>query len=197
VRQDRLRLGTEEHAVRQRCVVQRLHTEPVSGQQKFLAPLVPDAEREHAVQPGHAVRTPLQVGVQHHLGVRARPELVPEGRQLAAELGEVVDLAAEGQHDLVLVRAAEGRPHRLLAAFQVDDRQPSVPDGRVDGAPYPARVRSPVHHRRGHRLDHGPPRPQVTPEVHPSSDPAHDPRLPFRSWAAMCPERITGGLSAH
>ena len=69
---------------------------------------VPDGEREHAVQPPYAVRAPFQVTVEQHFRVRAGPELVPARRELVTELGEVVDLPAEGQHDVVVARRAHG-----------------------------------------------------------------------------------------
>ena len=69
VREDGLRLGSEQHAVRPHRVVQRLDAEPVAGQQQLLPPPVPEPEREHAVQVIHAVAAPLQVAAQQHLGV--------------------------------------------------------------------------------------------------------------------------------
>ena len=169
VREDGLGLGPEQHPVRLRRVVEGLDAQPVPGEQQFLPPPVPDTEREHAVQPAHAVRAPLQVAVQQHLGVRAGTEVVPARRELAAQLEVVVDLPAERQHDVVLTR----RPHRLLAARQVDDRQPPVPDRRVRADPHLPGVRPAADHRRRHRRDRGPLPPQVMPEVNPPGDAAH------------------------
>jgi hypothetical protein len=67
---------------------------------------------------------PLQVGVQHDLGVAAGAELVAAAGELGPQLAEVVGLAAVGERDQVA--AVLGVRHRLPAALEVDDGQPPV-----------------------------------------------------------------------
>jgi hypothetical protein len=144
VGQDRLRFRAEQRPAVVRVVVERLHAEPVAGQEEPLGPAVPDAEGVHPVEPLDALLTPLQVGPQHHFGVRPGGEGVPVRAQLLAQFGEVVDLPAVGQHDRSL-------GHRLPAAGHIDDGQPAVPDRGPRRQPQPGVVGPPA----GHRLRHG------------------------------------------
>ena len=83
---------------------------------------------------GPAVPAPLGVGGQQYLRVAVGFEAHPVPLELSAQLDVVVDLAVEHHPDrLVLVR------HRLVAALEVDDRQPAEAErgagDRVPGGP--------------------------------------------------------------
>ena len=124
-----LDLGPEDDPARHRGVVERLDAEPVAREQEPPRVRVPDREGEHAAEAVDAVLAPLLVAVRDHLGVGVGPEAVAVRDQLAADLGEVVDLAVEDDlHRSVLVA------DRLVAGRQIDDAQPPVaePDGAVE-----------------------------------------------------------------
>src|SRR5690348_4631136 len=64
----------------------------------------------------------MLVRFEDHLGVRRRVESLPERRELAAQLLEVVDLAVERDH-----ATGCAVDHRLRAGLaQVEDREPAV-----------------------------------------------------------------------
>ena len=90
---------------------------------------VPHRDGEHAAEPLPEPGAPLLVAVHEHLGVAVRAEAVPGALQLLHQLAVVVDLAVLHDDDgAVLVR------DRLVAARQVDDREPAGrdPDRAVD-----------------------------------------------------------------
>ena len=68
---------------------------------------------------------PFLVAVNDHFGVRARPEVVPALLELGPQLLEVVDFAVEDDPDRLV-----GIGHRLVAAGEIDDRQP--PETQAD-----------------------------------------------------------------
>ena len=106
-----------EDAVAQ-VVQQRLLADPVAREQQLLAALVPQREREHAVQVAHAVGAVLLVEVHDHLGVALRGELVAAAAQLLPQLAVVVDLAVHHDDDgAILVE------DRLVAGAEVDHAQ--------------------------------------------------------------------------
>ena len=129
VRQQRGQLGGEHQpARRQLGVVERLYPRAIAGQHQPLGAAVPDCESEHPVERRHAARPVLLVVVDDRLGVAAGAKAVPLPLQRRAQGLEVVDLAVVGDDDgAVLV------PHRLHAAFDVDDRQPPVAERHPPG----------------------------------------------------------------
>ena len=107
---------------------QRLLAEAVARQQQAAAALVPEGEREHAVERVHELRAVLLVEVDEHLGVRAAAEGVPALLEQVAQLAVVVDLAVQR------------RPHvarlvgeRLVAAGDVDHAE--APRAERDASP--------------------------------------------------------------
>ena len=93
----------------------------------------------------------LLVEVDEHLGVGVRGEPVARGLELLPELAVVVDLAVLDDVDrAVLVR------DRLVAALEVDDRQPSRREAGDRVEKDAATVRPAVHERLVHRLENVP-----------------------------------------
>jgi hypothetical protein len=145
-RKQRLRGRCEQQAIIVGRVVQRLDADAVARQHQSLPAGIPKAEREHTVQPLHAIRTPLCIGFQDNFGIAARFEAVSFLLELLPELRVVVDGAVE--HERVAVGVID---HRLAGFFrQVDDRQPTVTQtnraidviaGAIRSAPL-----EPVHH---------------------------------------------------
>ena len=113
------RVPGEQHASGGRVVVQRLDPEAIAHQPQALLALVPQGEAVDAAEPGEGSLAPLQIGAQHHFGVRAGAEDLAQRLQLGAQLAEVVDLAAVGQRH----PPARLGKHRLSTVLQVDDRQ--------------------------------------------------------------------------
>ncbi len=178
VREDRLRLGAEEHAARQRVVEERLDPQPVAHEQQLLGAAVPDRERVHAVQPLQHADAPREVGAQHDLGVALGPELVPRRRELAPQLAVVVDLAAVGEGDVLV------GDHRLAPALDVDDGEAAVADRGARREPQPVVVGPAQRHLLRHRARGVALVCEVTLVVDPSGYPAHDMAPAFSSPAA-------------
>ena len=132
VAQERLRLRREADVAPELGEEQRPHAEAVARQQHLLPLAVPDGDGEVSVQAIEEARAPLLVGVRDHLGVARRREPVPELPQLVHQLDVVVDLAVL-HHPVAPALLAEG----LVAAGEVDDRQPRVrhPEGPVEVEP--------------------------------------------------------------
>ncbi len=126
VGQHRLGLRREQHpAARRAGVVERLDAVVVAGEHEALArlPEIEDRQRPHPVEPSEAVGPPLEVGVEHHLGVAVGVERVPERLELRPQLAEVVDLAVVGElHETVV------GPHGLVPTGGVDDGEATVPE---------------------------------------------------------------------
>ena len=135
--QQRRQSGRKAQAAAHFGDIQGLDAQPVAAQQHLAARLLPDGKGEHAVQALHEVFAPGVVGLEQHLGVAVRVELVALGLQLAAQLRVVVDGAVEHQPQAQL-----GVEHRLgRARRQVHDLQ--APVSKAHRVPYEqsARIR--------------------------------------------------------
>ncbi len=122
--QHALQLAGEQQPARLVPIDQRLLAQPVAGQEQLPPPGVPEGEGEHAVQVREHLRPLVLVEMDEHFRVALGAEAVAGPLQPAAELAEVVDFAVEDDpHRAVLVG------HRLLAAGEVDDRQPAMAQG--------------------------------------------------------------------
>jgi hypothetical protein len=149
VMEERLRLrGEHQHALVQR-VIKRSHAHAVAREHQALAGAVPQGVGEVAVERGRAPRPLLGVGVQDGLGVAARGERPAARHQRLAQLDVVEDLAVEG-HPQRAVRRGE----RLLAAREVDDRQPPVAERDAPFQVHAALVGAAVAHGLDHALQH-------------------------------------------
>src|SRR5205814_1142289 len=84
------------------------------------AAIIPQRQREHAVEVGQEIVAVLLVGVRDDLGVGSGAEAVAAALQLRAQFAEVVDLAIEDDRD-ALVLVADG----LVPGLEVDDSQPA------------------------------------------------------------------------
>lgn len=167
VGENSLGLRAEQHAVRQRIIEQRLDAHAVADEEQFLAPDVPQREREYAVEMADDLLTPLEIAAQQDLGVAAGPEPVTFRLERLTEFPEVVDLSAVGDHGEPV------RRHGLVPALNVDDRQPPVAERHVPVQPDSFVVGSAVGHGPGHGLSRRAVGRQVSGEVHPSRNSAH------------------------
>jgi hypothetical protein len=150
-------------------VVERLLAEAVAREVQFAAPRVPDRVVEHPVEPLDAPRPLLLVEVDDRLGVGVRAVDVALGLELGAQVGVVVDLAAEGEPDgAVLVR------HRLVPGrSEVDDREAAVAEADARRGPGAAVVRPAVDELLAHGGDDVLARGEVVTCRQDSTDPAH------------------------
>ena len=118
-RPQRLQLGGERE-VGPVAVVERLDPEAVAREHEPAPLRVPHRDREHAPQPLGEARPVLLVEVDEHLGVGVRRAEAVAGRlELRPQLGVVVDLAVLDDDDPPVLVG-----DRLVAALEVDDRQP-------------------------------------------------------------------------
>jgi len=116
--QQRLDLARECEPSSRFVIHEGLLPETIAGEQKPLARLVPESEREHPTQPRHDRVAPLLISMDDGLDVGMGPEAMAEGLELGAQLDVVVDLAVEDH-----VPAAVLAVQRLRASGDVDDRQ--------------------------------------------------------------------------
>src|SRR5207244_2656543 len=107
----------------------RLLAEAVAREEQALGARIPHREGELAAQVLHALRAPLLVGAQQHLGIGVALEAVTVALELGAQLAEVVDLAVESQRE-----AGLGIAHRLARAVRIDDREAPVSEHAAVGA---------------------------------------------------------------
>src|SRR2546430_17035064 len=104
-------------------VIERFLSESVSSQKQRAAAPIVYGEGEHAVQPVREALAPFGKSVHQHFGVGVvGPETIPLRLKLPAQLEVIVDFAVEHDAD-----AAVRVKHRLMAAFNRDDRETPVP----------------------------------------------------------------------
>ena len=102
--------------------VQGLDAHRIPDEMHRPGPGIEQRQREDTPEAADGIDAPVPVRPQDDLGVGRRAEAVAERLELAADLGEVVDLAVERDHAPGL-----GIQHGLSAGFaQVDDREPPV-----------------------------------------------------------------------
>ena len=121
--QDR-QLRSEDQAVADVPVEERLDAQAVPGQETLSAPPVVEEEREHPVEPVHHLGAVLFPQVDQDLGVGAGAEPVALVDELPGQFAIVVDLSVEDHADgAVLVGL------RLRSARDVDHGEPADPGG--------------------------------------------------------------------
>src|SRR6266850_3041482 len=100
------------------CVENGFFPNPITCQEEFFSPLVPNRERKHSPQVFRAIGSVLIVGVNDSFCVAVCIKGVSELLQLFAELLVVIDLSIENNPCSAILIV-----DRLLAAFHIDDRQ--------------------------------------------------------------------------
>ena len=124
--EERLQLRPERELVVGQAVVQRLDPEAVASENQAVTARVPDRDREHAAQRMHKIEAPLLVQVYENFGVAVGREPVPCLLEFPTESPVVVDLPVL-HHAVPPIFVRD----RLVAVFEVDDREP--PHGKADG----------------------------------------------------------------
>ncbi len=130
-------------------VVEGLDAEMVAGSEQLAPVLVPDHEREHAADLLQQVHAPLLIAVQQHFRVAFGGEGVARRDQFLTQRLVIVDLAVEGD-DQRAVFVVDG----LLAAAEVDDAQPPVPQRGVLVDVMALVIRPAMRDDVGHALEH-------------------------------------------
>ena len=100
-------------------VVEGLDPEAVPPEHQAASARVPQRQGEHAAQGLYEVRPAILVEVHEHLRVAAGGEAVAAALQLGSQLSVVVDLPVLDDLDAAILVA-----DRLVAAVEVDDREP-------------------------------------------------------------------------
>ena len=120
--QQRLELRAEGHTRAVLEHIQRLDAQAVARQHQAPSRTVVQCQGEHSVQAPQAGDAFSRVDLQHAFRIRPGQRLDTVARaELMAQLDIVVDLAVDHRGEFMA-----GRDDRLVAAGQVDDRQPGV-----------------------------------------------------------------------
>src|SRR5829696_2577475 len=143
-----LELRGERQPASAACVVKGLHPETITRQEEAFVPIVPDRERENAIQPLQHRRSINNEHPQQNLGVALRVKSLAAKLEFVTELAEVVELS------VVRHPPAVGVAHWLRARRRgIDDRKSPVAKTGRQGAVEqldPCSVGPAVRHRLGH-----------------------------------------------
>ena len=148
VLEQRLQLRREHEPIAIDRVMQRLDAHAVTREEYLTSALVKHRARELPVQSLDHLLAPLLVAVHEHLGVGLGREEVARRGQLLPQLEVVVDLAVLHHPDRRILVV-----HRLVAAREVDDREPAHAQRHAAGLYHSLVVRSAVDHRATHPPD--------------------------------------------
>ena len=162
--QQRLRFGSEGETSLRHSVIERLYAEGIPRQHQPAFLRIVYRQRIHATQPFREVEPVIPVIMQNRFAIRVGCE---RGiRQFGAQFDIVVNFTVRDQ----------GRPagaeKRLIARFQVDNREPRMDQSGIAGQPDRVTVRAAMGQCRLHPVEracigHGPVR------SHDSRDTAH------------------------
>ena len=93
MRAQRLELGAEQKRRAHPAVIQRFFAQSIAGEMQHALVSIPHRERKHSVEAlKRILDTPHLDRSEEHFGVAVPAPAVPTRGQLAAELGEVVNL---------------------------------------------------------------------------------------------------------
>ena len=120
----------------------------VAGEEEAAVRGVPDGGAEHAAQVGEAVLALLLVEVEDDFDVGACAEDVALVRELAAQVGAVVDFAVADEEDVALLVG-----NRLVAVRHAVDAEAPLPEGDDVVGVESGVIGAPVGHDVRHRLD--------------------------------------------
>src|SRR6185437_13162246 len=123
MRAQALQLRAEQQQLAELRPIERLDAEPVADEIEHALAPVPERHREHADEAlDRRLDAPLRRRLDDHLGIAMAAEAAAERLELGPELGEIIRLAIERDHE-----AAAGGDHRLCAGGgEVDDRESAM-----------------------------------------------------------------------
>lgn len=131
-------------------VIKRLFPEPVTREKQPASRAIEYAKREHPVEAIAQLDAPFLVAMDQHFGIgMAGSEAVPPLLENRAELGVIVDFAVEDDRDRTVLIV-----HRLLAARDVQNRKPTMPeaDAVFSAMKETVAVRAAMGQSVGHRM---------------------------------------------
>ena len=102
----------ESKSVTRFGIIQRLYSQPISGQDNATGIALPEREREHAQKAFDAFCAPRMVRFDNDLGVPIGEKSIAAGLELFAKLSEIINAAVEGDPD-----SQFGVEHRLLRGW--------------------------------------------------------------------------------
>src|SRR3546814_6970018 len=126
--------------------MKRLYPQPVAHQPERLGGGIEKGEGEHAIEPVHALRSPLPPSMQDDFGIAVRAEYMAFGLQLRSDRRVIINLALEGKGKRALVGQ-----HRLRAACMIDDGTHSVAKTHISGGPHPRSSGTSTDNRISHQ----------------------------------------------
>src|SRR5438876_8270450 len=118
MRQQHLWLRREQQSLIENAPIQRLFAKAISRNEKPSPPIIPQREREHAVEMLHHLIAVLFVKVRQDFGVGSAAKGMTAGLKISAQFSVVVNLAVENDGDAFVFVI-----NRLLASDEIDDRQ--------------------------------------------------------------------------
>src|SRR5450759_2291734 len=117
-----LQFGGENQLATAQAVVKRFDTHPIARQEQPPFIPIPDREGKHPVKLLHCVYTVSGVLLQNYFGVRASPKDTFATFQVGAQFQVIINLAVIDNFVATVATC-----HRLAAAKQVNNTQPSTP----------------------------------------------------------------------
>ena len=151
-------------------VVERLDPQAIASQQEALLPAVPQGECKHPAESRDTVVAVFLIGVDDRFRVGARFEDVPARDEFRRELGVVVYLSVENDHN-----GAVFVEDRLFAAAEIDDTEAAVPQPHRPLAEVTEIVRTPMRDPIGHGLEQTRAYRIIRMELYNPANPAHTP----------------------
>src|SRR5207248_2260311 len=149
ISEEALHFRCEEQVLAIRKVIQRFDAKAVTSEKHLLLALVPDREREHAVDRLEEALPLLKVQVKQDFGVGTRAKAVAARAQRARQLAVIVALAVVSDPN----RAILAR-HRLMARRgQFDAREPTMDPPDAAAQHQPAIVRPAMGDQLGHAAE--------------------------------------------
>ena len=131
---------------------QRLHADPIPGQEEPLRIFLPDRKCKDAVELFQHFPAPLGVAVEQYLGIRMSPEAVAAVDELDAKLLGIVQLSVV---DDGIFLAFKPKGHGLPPALYVDDGQPCMEERHILPLKNAEIIRPPAAHGLLHSFDCG------------------------------------------
>ena len=123
VRKYALQLRTEEDVALANGEIQGFNAETIAHQDQAPGLFMPDGRREHTTKTRERFYVPLNERPKSNFGIAPGMETMPQLFELGTKLAVVIDLSVEGYDEI-----PGFRPHRLLAAFEINNFEPHRPE---------------------------------------------------------------------
>ena len=145
-----LDLGRKREAAVRIGPVERLLADAIAGAEQLVTANIRKRERKHPTKARGQSRSPGSIPVQQDFCVAVGPEAMPLALEFGTQFEVVVDLAVERDDELPILGG-----HRLLAARDVDDRQPTMREAEAGAQVQTGTIWTAMSDRIRHRAKHG------------------------------------------